>query len=83
VTAPLLDRGSATAIAAEILAAIHAETGLTTSAGLSYNKFLAKLASDHRKLNGLFVITPRMDRHSWRRYRSASSTASALSQRRG
>lgn len=58
VTTPLVPRPSATAIAQEIRAAIFSETGLTASAGISYNKFLAKLASDYRKPNGQFVIPP-------------------------
>src|SRR6185369_3226369 len=45
-------------IAREVRGRILAETGLTASAGISYNKFLAKLASDHRKPNGQFVIPP-------------------------
>lgn len=50
--------GSATAIAEAIRAAILAETGLTASAGVSYNKFIAKLASDQNKPNGICVIPP-------------------------
>src|SRR6516164_5530782 len=50
----------ATEIATMIRAKILSETGLTASAGISYNKFLAKLASDQNKPNGQFVITPRM-----------------------
>lgn len=49
---------NATQLAKEIKAKIFQKTGLTSSAGVSYNKFLAKMASDWNKPNGLFVITP-------------------------
>ncbi len=51
---------TASATAKEIRARILDETGLTASAGVSYNKFLAKLASGQRKPNGQFVLTPEM-----------------------
>src|SRR5208282_1552063 len=60
VTDNLYGIASASEIAELIRAKIRAELNLTASAGVSYNKFLAKLASDHRKPDGLFVITPAM-----------------------
>src|ERR1700687_3322070 len=47
-------------VALAIRSRIKEVTGLNASAGISYNKFLAKLASDHRKPNGQYVITPEM-----------------------
>jgi DNA polymerase-4 len=49
----------ATEIASEIRAKIKQVTGLNASAGISYNKFLAKMASDLNKPNGQAVITPK------------------------
>src|SRR6201991_3747667 len=60
VTANLREIPTAWATAKEIRARILEETGLTASAGISYNKFLAKLASDQRKPNGQFAVTPEM-----------------------
>ena len=58
VTQDLKGLGNATRIAELIRARIKAETGLTASAGVSYNKFLAKLASDQNKPDGLCLIRP-------------------------
>ncbi len=58
VTDDILGIGSATRIAQMIRAGIHAETDLTASAGVSYNKFIAKLASDQNKPDGICVIKP-------------------------
>ena len=60
VTENLRGIPTASATAKDIRTRILADTGLTASAGISYNKFFAKLASDHRKPNGQFVITPEM-----------------------
>ncbi len=50
--------GSATIIASEIRKEIKRKTSLTASAGISINKFLAKIASDIKKPNGQFIIPP-------------------------
>ncbi len=50
--------GSATLIAKDIRQKIFDKTGLTASAGISYNKFLAKIASDMNKPNGQAVVRP-------------------------
>ncbi|PIW56523.1 MAG: DNA polymerase IV [Sphingomonadales bacterium CG12_big_fil_rev_8_21_14_0_65_65_10] len=58
VTADINGIGSATRIAEIVRAEIREATQLTASAGVSYNKFLAKLASDQNKPDGLCVIRP-------------------------
>jgi DNA polymerase IV len=58
VTKDKKDIGSATLIARRIRNEIKRKTGLTASAGISVNKFLAKIASDINKPDGLFLIKP-------------------------
>ena len=58
VTADRAGLGTARATAEDIRRRIREETGLTASAGVSYCKFVAKLASDQNKPDGLCVITP-------------------------
>lgn len=58
VSENLLGIASATEVAQQIQADIFRETGLTASAGVAPNKFLAKIASDWHKPNGLCVIKP-------------------------
>jgi len=50
--------GSATLIAREIRARVRAEVGITVSAGVAPNKFIAKIASDWNKPDGEFVVLP-------------------------
>ena len=58
VTAPASGLATATEVAQAIRAQIREETQLTASAGVAPNKFLAKIASDWKKPDGLFVIRP-------------------------
>lgn len=58
VTENLTGLATATAVAEKIRAQIRQELNLTASAGVAPNKFLAKLASDWNKPDGLFVIRP-------------------------
>ncbi|HJP98555.1 MAG TPA: DNA polymerase IV [Rhodanobacteraceae bacterium] len=58
VTQPKSGLASATAVAEAVRETIRGETGLTASAGVAPNKFLAKIASDFRKPDGLFVVRP-------------------------
>lgn len=58
VSHSLQHRGSATLIAAEIRERIAKKVGITVSAGIAPNKFVAKIASDWNKPDGLFVVRP-------------------------
>lgn len=58
VSVPRIASPSATATAQTIRAQIREHTGLTASAGVAPNKFIAKIASDWNKPDGLFVVKP-------------------------
>lgn len=58
VTENKINLPSATLIAKKICNSIKEELNLTASAGVSYNKFLAKIASDYNKPDGLYLIKP-------------------------
>ncbi len=58
VTENKMDQPIATLLADQIRRDVHRETGLTCSAGVSYCKFLAKVASDINKPNGIAIIKP-------------------------
>jgi DNA polymerase-4 len=53
-------KGSASLIAREIRARVRKDVGITLSAGIAPNKFLAKIASDWKKPDGQFTVTPAM-----------------------
>ncbi len=59
VTKQIVRSGSSMLIAKDICQRIKRETHLTASAGVSYNKFLAKIASDRGKPDGLFYVSPK------------------------
>ena len=58
VTENKIGRPSATLLAQEIRQRIYNEVGLTASAGISINKFIAKVASDYNKPNGQKTVNP-------------------------